>query len=112
MGAGEKVFKKCASCHKLGDDAKNGVGPVLNKVFGRTAGTFADFKYSNAMIAAGEKGLVWDEELLFNYIADPKKFLKEFLDDRKARAKMPFKLRKEEDRRNVLAYIATFSDVE
>lgn len=110
--AGETVFKKCRSCHKVGEDATNGVGPVLTTVIGRTAGTFADYKYSQAMIDAGEKGLVWDEELLFNYLNDPKKFLAEYLEVKRVRNKMPFKLKKEEDRLNVIAYLATFSDTE
>ena len=27
MAEGEKVFKRCAACHKIGEGAKNGVGP-------------------------------------------------------------------------------------
>ncbi|WP_442958322.1 c-type cytochrome, partial [Pontibaca methylaminivorans] len=36
---GEKVFKKCQACHQVGDDAQNRVGPVLNDIIGRQAGT-------------------------------------------------------------------------
>ncbi len=107
--AGEKIFKKCTACHKIGDDAKNGVGPVLNSVFGRTAGTFEGYKYGKSIIAAGEKGLVWDEEQIFGYIENPRQFLRDYLDDKKAKAKMTFRLKKEEDRRNVIAYLKTFS---
>lgn len=107
--AGEKVFKKCMACHKVGDKAKNGVGPVLNGVFGRTAGTFEGYKYGKDIVAAGEKGLVWDEEQIFAYIENPKEFLREYLDNKKAKAKMTFRLKDEEDRRNVIAYLKTFS---
>ena len=33
--AGEKIFRKCAACHQVGDGAKNKVGPVLTDVLGR-----------------------------------------------------------------------------
>lgn len=107
---GEKVFKKCQACHQVGDGAKNKSGPVLNDVIGRTAGTFEGFKYSKSMIAAGEKGLVWDEALIAAFIENPKEFLKEYLDDSKAKSKMSVKIKKEADRKNVAAYIATFSE--
>lgn len=109
VAAGEKIFKKCIACHKVGDDAKSGVGPVLNNVFGRTAGTFEGYKYGKHLVAAGEKGLVWDEEQVFAYIENPKQFLRDYLDDKKAKAKMTFRLKKEDDRRNVIAYLKTFS---
>lgn len=109
VAAGEKVFKKCSACHKVGDGAKNVVGPVLNGVFGRTAGTYDGYKYGKHLVAAGEKGLVWDEEQVFLYIENPKQFLRDYLDDKKAKAKMTFRLKKEEDRRNVIAYLKTFS---
>ncbi len=107
---GEKTWKKCKACHKIGDDAKNGTGPVLNGVIGRTAGTYEDFKYSNSMIAAGEAGLVWTADVMVEYLEDPKGFLQEFLDDSKAKSKMTLKLKKEDDRENVVAYVATFSE--
>ena len=44
--AGEKVFKKCMACHKVGEAAKNSVGPVLNGVIGRPAGTAEGYSYS------------------------------------------------------------------
>ncbi|MCK0138632.1 c-type cytochrome [Aliiroseovarius sp. F47248L] len=73
---GEKVFKKCKACHKVGEGAKNGVGPALNGVWGRTAGTVDGFKYSKPMMAAGEGGLVWDTESLSGYLANPRNYLK------------------------------------
>ena len=50
---GEKVFRKCAACHAAGEGAKSRVGPHLNDLFGRQAGTIDGFKYSAAMVAAG-----------------------------------------------------------
>src|SRR3546814_4438633 len=51
--SGEQVFKRCTACHAVGEDAKNKVGPQLNGVVGRAAGTVEGFKYSKAMAAAG-----------------------------------------------------------
>ena len=107
--AGEKVFKKCKACHQVGENAKNGAGPHLNGVIGRPAGFNEGFKYGTGMKKAREAGLVWSEELVFEYIANPKVFLREYLDDPKAKAKMVFRLKDEEDRLNVIAYVKTFS---
>lgn len=107
--AGAKVFKKCKACHQLGDDAKNGAGPQLNNIIGRTAGTSEGFKYGKHLTEAGENGLVWTEALLADYIADPKKFLRAYLDNPKAKAKMSLKVKKEKDRVNVAAYLASLS---
>ncbi|WP_269585896.1 c-type cytochrome [Roseibium sp. Sym1] len=99
---GERVFKKCAACHAVGDGAKNKVGPQLNEVFGRTAGSIDGYKYSKAMTAAGEEGLVWDEATMATYLAKPRDMVKG--------TRMAFAgLRKQEDLDNVIAYLATFS---
>lgn len=100
--AGAIVFKKCASCHAIGEGAKNKVGPQLNDLLGRTAGTAPDYKYSQAMIDAGAKGLVWTPETLLPYLHKPK--------DVVPGTKMSFPgLPNEEDEKNLIAYLATFS---
>ena len=106
---GEKVFKKCASCHMVGPDAKAKVGPPLNDLFGRTAGSVEGFKYGKSIVAAGEAGLVWTDEEVFAYLKNPKKYLRKKLDDKKAKSKMAFKLKKDEQRADVIAYLKTFS---
>jgi cytochrome c len=98
VAAGEKVFKRCVVCHKIGEDAKNGVGPALEGVIGRTAGTGEGFDYSDPMVAAGEDGLVWDDETLSSYLTNPKAVV--------PGTKMSFAgLKSEDDRRAVIAYI-------
>ena len=106
---GEGVFKKCTACHQVGPEAKNAVGPVLNGVIGRTAGTFADYKYGKSLVEAGEAGLAWTEDELFEYLGNPKKYLRAKLDNKKAKSKMSFKLKKDEERADVIAYLKTFS---
>jgi len=101
--AGEKVFRKCAACHAVGEGAQNKVGPQLNNVVGRTAGTAEGFKYSPAMIEAGENGLVWDDEAMTKYFAKPR--------DVVPKTRMAFAgLKKDEDIENVIAYLKTFSE--
>jgi cytochrome c len=67
--AGEKVFLVCKVCHQVGDNAKNAVGPVLNGLFGRKAGSVAGYSYSNAN---KNSGITWDEATFSEYIKDPK----------------------------------------
>jgi cytochrome c len=100
--AGETIFKRCASCHSIGEGATNKVGPVLNGVLGRTAGTAPDYKYSEAMVAAGQGGLVWTPETLTPFLHDPKATV--------PGTKMSFPgLKKDDEVANVIAYLATFS---
>jgi cytochrome c len=96
--AGEKVFAKCKICHQIGDGAKNAVGPVLNGVVGRKAGTYPDYPYSDAN---KNSGITWDEATLKEYLKNP-------------RAKVPGTkmifpgLTKDDDIDNVIAYLKQF----
>jgi cytochrome c len=111
--AGESVFKKCRACHQVGAGAKAGVGPAQNNLIGRAAGTIEGFSYSAINKAAGEAGLVWTEENVFEYLADPNTFLKKFLTDKgkpdlaTGSTKMVFKLADDQDRKDVIAYLKT-----
>ena len=108
---GEADFKKCKACHSIiGADVTEVVkggktGPNLFGVVGRAAGSVEDFKYSDVMKEAGEKGLVWSEESLVSYLPDPSKFLEEFSGDDKGKSKMTFKLAKGAE--DMAAYLAT-----
>jgi len=68
---GEQVFNQCKPCHSL-EVGKNGVGPTLHGLFGRKAGTVPDYNYSAAM---KNSGVVWNEDTLKQYLADPHKFI-------------------------------------
>jgi cytochrome c len=67
--AGERIYNQCRACHQLGETARNGVGPQLNGLFGRKAGSVEGYSYSNAY-----KGLdkVWSKENFTTYIKDPR----------------------------------------
>lgn len=98
---GEKIFRKCKACHAVGEDAKNKVGPVLNGIIGKPAALNPDFKYSKAMIEAGENGLVWEPDSLAVFLTKPK----DLVDG----TKMSFAgLRKESDIEHIVAYLETF----
>jgi cytochrome c len=98
---GAKTFKKCKSCHRIGEGAKNGVGPLLTGVVGREVASVEGFKYSKSMIAFGAEGAVWDEATLSAFLANPKGTV--------PKTKMTFKgLKKETDIANIIAYLATF----
>jgi cytochrome c len=96
--AGEKVFAKCKICHQIGENAKNAVGPALNGVVGRKAGTYPDYHYSDAN---KNSGITWDEATLKEYLRDPKAKV--------PGTKMVFPgLKSDEDIANVIAYLKQF----
>ncbi|MFY0691236.1 MAG: c-type cytochrome [Paracoccaceae bacterium] len=103
VAKGEKVFKKCKSCHQVGDGAKNRTGPILNGIVDAPAGKVDGFKYSKALKAMAEGGLVWNAEELAAFLAKPKKYMKG--------TKMSFNgLKKESDIEAVTQYLQTFGE--
>ena len=97
---GEKDFVVCRACHQIGTNAKNAVGPVLNGVVGRKAGTYPGYKYSQA----NEKsGITWTPEELDKYLANPQKVV--------PGTKMIFPGIKDEDKReDIIAYLEQFDE--
>jgi cytochrome c len=99
---GAEIFKKCRACHDIGPNAKNKIGPVLNDLMGRKAGTVPGFKYSDANHTAGENGWVWTEEKLTTYLENPREAM--------PGNRMAFAgLRDEQERQDLIAYLKTFS---
>lgn len=92
---GEREFRTCAACHVIDDPDGNRIagrgaktGPNLYNIIGRTAGTYENFRYRDALPTAGEAGLVWDTENLQEYLPDPQGFLRTFTGDDSIRSAM------------------------
>jgi cytochrome c len=101
---GQQDFKVCNACHAL-EAGKNRTGPSLHGLFGRKAGSAENYSYSSAMKEAGAKGLVWNEDSVFEYLADPGAFLRKYLNKPSVSNKMVNRFPKEEFRRDVIAYL-------
>ncbi|PSN63538.1 cytochrome c [Corynespora cassiicola Philippines] len=93
---GANLFKtRCAQCHTLKEGEGNKIGPELFGLFGRKSGQVAGFSYTDAN---KEKGVVWDENSLFDYLENPKKYI--------PGTKMAFGgLKKAKDRNDLITFL-------
>jgi cytochrome c len=98
LANGEKVFRKCKTCHAVGENAKNKIGPELNGLEGRKSGTVEGYRYTDAN---KNSGIVWNEAEFLEYIKNP-------------RAKIPgtkmtfIGIKKEDDAKDLWAYLTQF----
>jgi len=99
-----KFNRQCVACHVVADasgevlagrNAKT--GPNLYGVAGRALGSVEDFRYGDSIVELGEGGTVWTEETFVGYVQDPTGWLRETLDNRRARGKMAYQVRAESD---------------
>lgn len=113
---GAKLFNKCQTCHVVvnpagetlaGKAAKT--GPNLFNVAGNAAGGVEGFKYGTGIIAAKEKGLVWDEANFVAYLANPTAFLKDFTGDKGVRGNMSFQVKKEDEAKDLHAFLLSLN---
>lgn len=101
--AGERVYGQCRTCHMIGDNAKNRVGPHQNNIINRPVAALEDFKYSKGMVEWGE-GKVWDYANLDAYLEAPRRVVRG--------TRMAFNgLRKEEDRQAVICFMESAGGV-
>jgi len=95
---GQQVFNRCIACHKVGPNATNGIGPVLNGIVGRRAGAYPGYNYTEANATSN---VVWDVETLKQYLPAPRAFIPD--------TRMIFPgLSREQDVLDVIAYLAQF----
>ena len=96
--SGAKLFKaKCATCHTCNEGGPNKQGPNLFGVMGRQSGQVDGFKYTAANKGSG---IMWAEQTMFDYLANPKKYIKG--------TNMAFPgFKAEKDRADVIAYLNT-----
>ncbi len=101
--AGEKIYRECKRCHQIGAEAKHRIGPHLNGIFGRKAASHEQFRYSKALVRAGEGGLEWHADTLDAFLENPR--------DVASGTRMSYPgLKDAQDRIDLIAYLRTFSD--
>lgn len=93
---GKSIFKRCAACHQIGEGAKNGLGPALTCIAGKTAGTHEGFNYSDAV---KNSGIEWTDENLLAWFQADDKLIKG------NKMIFPAGIKDELDRADLLAYI-------
>jgi cytochrome c len=117
---GEEQFnRQCVACHIIADADGNVLagrnartGPNQYGLIGSLIGSDEDFNYSDGLVALGERGEIWNEENFVGYVQDPTGWIREKLEDRRARGRMAYQVRSESDAYDLYAYLATFSDLE
>jgi cytochrome c len=117
IGAGQEQFERqCVACHVVVNDAGETLagrnaktGPNLYGIVGRVVGSVPDFDYGDGLIAYGETGAVWEEENFVAYVQNPTDFLREVLEDRRARGKMAFQVRDAAQAADIYAYLASLT---
>ncbi len=100
---GAEAFKACKSCHQVGEGARDRIGPALNGIFGRPAGSVEGFRYSDGMLRENADGLIWTWETLDAYIENPRALV--------SKTRMSYRgMADEQKRADLLAYLRLFSD--
>ncbi|MBL4539596.1 MAG: cytochrome c family protein [Oceanicaulis sp.] len=98
ISAGERVARRCASCHSFDSGMADGTGPHLWGVLGRAVAAVDGFNYSAAMAEYGETTADWHYENLYNFLESPRRYM--------PGTAMSFAgLRDQEDRINLIAYM-------
>jgi cytochrome c len=88
---GAKVYHECMICHSLD---KNGIGPSHRDVFGRRAGSVADYSYSAALKGSN---IVWNDTTLDRWLTNPQALV--------PGTKMMFSVGDAQDRADVIAFL-------
>lgn len=70
---GKRLFIMCEACHNVNEGEPHKVGPNLHGIFGRKAGSVADFKYSEAVM---NSDIVWSDETIREWLINPNDYIK------------------------------------
>ncbi len=90
--AGKRLWDRtCVNCHALDF---HGEGPMHRGVYGRKAGSLADFDYSPALKSSD---IVWNETTLDRWLTNPESLI--------PGQRMNYRIPSAEDRANVIAYL-------
>ncbi|SFK92052.1 cytochrome c [Loktanella salsilacus] len=117
VAGGEEQFnRQCVACHVVQDPVSGEVlagrnakvGPNLYGLAGHMPASVEGFNYGDALVAYGEIGTAWDEESFVGYVQNPTAFLREALDDKRARSKMAYQVRDAGQAADLYAYLASF----
>ena len=117
VAGGEEQFnRQCVACHVVQDPVSGEVlagrnakvGPNLDGLAGHMPASVEGFNYGDALVAYGEIGTAWDEESFDGYVQNPTAFLREALDDKRARSKMAYQVRDAGQAADLYAYLASF----
>lgn len=93
---GEELYKRrCGGCHSLDN---NRIGPRHRDVYGRKAGTVADYKYSKAL---RNLDVIWTDQTLDEWLVNPTAFAKG--------TSMGFRLKKADERHAIIEYLKSLS---
>lgn len=116
--AGEEQFRRqCVACHVVADDSgtvlagRNAkIGPNLFGIAGRQIGSVDGFRYGDSILEVGAAGTPWTEQSFVSFVQNPTNWLRETLDNRRARSKMAYQVRNEGQAFDIYAYLATFGN--
>lgn len=114
--AGEEQFnRQCVACHVVADASGEVLagrsartGPNLYGIAGGAIGSVDGFRYSDGVLKLNEAGNTWSEEDFVGWAQNPTAWLRETLQDRRARSKMAYQVRDEQQARDIYAFLATF----
>lgn len=115
--AGETAFgRQCVACHVVVNEAGETLagrnaqtGPNLYGIAGGAIGAQEGFRYSEGLVALGEAGETWSEEHFVGYVQDPTAWIREISGDPRARGLMSFRVRDEQDAKDIFAYLHSLS---
>lgn len=98
--AGQKVVKKCTTCHDLAKNGPDKIGPNLWNIVGSQMAARQGYKYSDALVGLGGQ---WGYAELDAFLTKPRAFA--------PGTKMSFGgLKKPADRASIIAFLRMLSD--